>query len=355
VPPCEQGLGCDSLSAQCEGCASFRGLGFYPGHTGSSAKAISADGTVVVGSGSGPGTAQLPLRWVLSEAGPPQVLGTLVGGTGGFPEALSADGKVVVGWASTSDSYYNIFVWSLGGSPELERLDYGAAYGISADGAVVVGSVSITNEAFRWTRLNDFEGLGFLPGAQYSRAYAISADGTTVVGEAQRADTNIAAFRWTEGAGMEDLGMLPADTSSVAYATNADGSVVVGASGQRAFRWSRADRVMGELFAGWAFGTNALGSIVVGQEIVAGGERRVVIWDQTSQSVRAVSDILGDLIPSGWLLDTFGAVSASGKVVVGGGTNPASRNEAWVAVLGPRCPPPAGVDAETGTLLDAGL
>jgi probable HAF family extracellular repeat protein len=87
--------------------------------------------------------------------------------------------------------------------------------------------------------------LGTL-GGDTSYAYGVSADGSVVVGWAQNASYQYRAFRWTAQTGMQDLGTLGSDTS-YAYGVSADGSVVVGVvqnwgsygSGEsRAFRWT---------------------------------------------------------------------------------------------------------------------
>ena len=58
------------------------------------------------------------------------------------------------------------------------------AWGVSADGSVVVGgsySASGIGEAFRWEN-GVMTGLGDLPGGSWSWAHAVSADGLVVVG-----------------------------------------------------------------------------------------------------------------------------------------------------------------------------
>ena len=59
------------------------------------------------------------------------------------------------------------------------------AYGVSADGSVVVcqGESTSGEEAFRWTLSGGIVGLGDLLGGSFSsRAYGVSADGAVVVG-----------------------------------------------------------------------------------------------------------------------------------------------------------------------------
>ena len=54
------------------------------------------------------------------------------------------------------------------------------AFGVSADGSIVVGvgSSAAGNQAFRWTAAGGMVGLGDLPGGNFdSRANGVSADG----------------------------------------------------------------------------------------------------------------------------------------------------------------------------------
>ena len=81
------------------------------------------------------------------------------------------------------------------------------------------------------TEGSHFTGLGDLPGGTFSAAaFGISADGSVVVGQGRSA-SGTEAFRWTSDAGMVGLGGLPGgDFHSEAYDVSADGSVVVGFS-----------------------------------------------------------------------------------------------------------------------------
>lgn len=114
------------------------------------------------------------------------------------------------------------------------------AYGVSADGSVVIGGGVSTNsvggrvranetEAFRWQN-GVMTGLGDLPGGDFgSTAYGVSVDGSVVVGSSESAN-GLKPFRWQNGV-MTGLSDLPGGADSVrniAFAVSADGSVVVG-------------------------------------------------------------------------------------------------------------------------------
>ncbi len=118
------------------------------------------------------------------------------------------------------------------------------AYGINADGTVVVGTASdgavdYRSRAFRWTAGTGMVSLGTLNGGRYSSANGVSADGRVVVGSAYDGAAGNAqrAFRWTQRTGMQSVEdwlrasgvVVPSDfITSEATATNSDGSVVVG-------------------------------------------------------------------------------------------------------------------------------
>jgi probable HAF family extracellular repeat protein len=144
------------------------------------------------------------------------------------------------------------------------------AYGVSADGSVVVGwaeNAAWWRRAFRWTAARGMQDLGTLPGGCCSSASGVSADGSVVVGMALNAAGKWRAFRWTAARGMQNLG-TPSGDWSEAFGVSADGSVVVGkalnAAGQeRAFRWTAAR------------GMQDLGTLPEGRSVPFAGRRRV--------------------------------------------------------------------------------
>ncbi len=357
-----EGTSCDSQP--CEAGPFFCGLGDLPGgDSWSEAWAVSADGRVVVGATSDElGSAQA-FRWTPTSG---------MVGLGCLPDAaqrrswakaVSDDGSVIVGWsksANTSENTTEAFRWSYGeGMVGLGDLPEGAfdseAWSVDGDGSVIVGrgaSPYYGSEAFLWTFDGGMVGLGNLSGDPFfSFARAVSADGETIVGQSDESDSCPAmAFRWTQFDGMTRLGDLPGGACwSIARGVSADGTVIVGSSqsdtGAEAFRWTALNGMVGlgdlpggDFYAeGWA--CSADGSLIVGLgRTEATVPDAAFIWDETN----GIRDLKSALILEfglhaanldGWNLREARSVSSDGQTIVGFGTNPQGINEGWIVYL----------------------
>lgn len=260
-------------------------------------------------------------------------LGDLPGGL--FRSAafgVSANGSVVVGESSSENGGQEAFRWENGDMEGLGALEgdpfSSSAYDVSADGSVVVGrTLSMRGwEAFRWEG-GQMEGLGDLPGGIFeSRAEGVSSDGSVVVGFSNVVAEPFPlyeAFRWRSGE-MEGLGYLPGGDFSQAFSVSPDGSVIIGRGSNgggdfEALRWE-GDGIegLGDLpggdFHSWAFAVSAEGSVVIGRSNSENGSE-AFYWEAATDTMIG----LGDLPDPPFGSDAR-AVSADGSIVVGHST-----------------------------------
>jgi probable HAF family extracellular repeat protein len=219
----------------------------------SNAFATSSDGSIIVGTSYVPGERNLfgVFRWS-SETG---FVGLVLpaGSDEAWGVGVSGDGSLTLGNTFGPSSYSRFkgsVLWTSGGGqiPVGDATSSGHLFasGISADGNVVIGStISPTNrsEAAYWTNTGGISGLGDPLSDTYSSgAYAVSADGAVIVGSIHpTGDENFdEAFRWTRNTGMVGLGRLPGATGSKALGVSGDGSIVVGLSFSEALYDSEA-------------------------------------------------------------------------------------------------------------------
>jgi probable HAF family extracellular repeat protein len=220
--------------------------------------------------------------------------------------------------------------------------DESVAYGVSADGAVVVGwarNAAGQVRAFRWTASGGMQDLGTLPGGDWSGASAVSADGSVVVGWASNAAGQGRAFRWTPWSGMQDIGTLPGGGYSEAWGVSATGRVVVGLASNaarqpRAFRWTASGGMQDLGTLGGheilAFGVSADGAVVVGYAYNAAGQRRAFRWT-ASGGMEDLNTTYACLLTYGSVLYEARAISPNGRYIVGWGYNAATeRREAFL-------------------------
>jgi len=276
----------------------------------SCARDVTADGSVIAGTGYSRGLGTKAVRW---SGGLPYDISNnkqFVGAT-----AISADGSAIV--VTTGSKVYRLLQ---GGTMQQIGGDYYClSTDISADGSVVVGAYLPTpgQQAFRWTETAGIQVLGFLPGGAASSASAVSGNGLVVVGMSDSTEGG-QAFRWTQEGGMQGLGDLPGGAfSSNALAASFDGSIVVGYS-----------ETIDANFT-------LLGESVDPSDPAFRTVEEAFIWDK-EHGMRSLMTVLTEdcgLDLSGWWLSEVRDISADGMTIVGVALNPAGEYASWIVTL----------------------
>ncbi len=326
-------LSVGSLRAQ----TAIEWLGLAPTLRNANADAVSADGSVVVGTGNGPsGVNILAYLWT-HDTGPilvPPLAGfTLVDAMG-----VSGDGRLVVGTSSSNDMVMTLpysWAWTTGAGPTALLMptgdDRGRAYRISRDGGTIVGNTSnhaATNSpahAAMW-RAGTVTPLGSVPGFSDSSAIDVSADGSVIVGNLyDHATGRQAAFRWT-GAGRMQLlpGLSPTGSTWVA-AVSDDGCTAVGSSSPapditRLVRWREAGppEVLAAQWTGLQpFAVSGDGRVV----LATAGSSAMLYSDQTGLVGLATFLTSRGTDLHGWSLQSSEGLTPDGRYVVGNGWN----------------------------------
>ena len=209
--------------------------------------------------------------------------------------SVSADGSVVVGTYG-GGSNADLFRWTATGGLEMiaPKGAYGTPY-ISRDGRTIVGTAAdsagnlhaaIWQGGRNWKIVPPFVVAVPAEGGTISRAAGVSRDGSVIVGTAYVSTTKAVAFRWDAANGMVNLGTFDEGTNSdgVVYGVSADGNNAFGwdykqgfsppgrpggiaMNGRRgAIWWDGKERLLHPFgWAGEAWATNDVGSIIVGQ------------------------------------------------------------------------------------------
>ncbi len=157
---------------------------------------------------------------------------------GGIEMHMNSDGTVIVGGSGSSYLYRYIFLPDGSIRSELLYSQVGVSHDVSPDGNVVVGRLISSGQAFRWSP----NGMRILPNPQSdwyeTVAYGVAADGSVVVGSGRRSDVGgDRAFIWDESHGMRLLQeVLEVDyaldltgwTLSQALDVSDDGKTIIG-------------------------------------------------------------------------------------------------------------------------------
>lgn len=215
------------------------------------AKAISGDGSTLIGTASGLEGAT-SFRWT-------EALGYQEIPGGAELQDISADGSTAAGYKIEFTPTFEIIVsavrWSQNGGlttlPTPAGFIEARATDISADGSTITGfgvDASYAYHAIAWPVTGTPIVLPSFPGAGYAQAYDVSADGAVIVGYSEGGSTHPGlnlAVRWVRGTSgsytLHSLSAISTTESSNAYAISADGTTITGYSDSGPFLWTAAD------------------------------------------------------------------------------------------------------------------
>jgi uncharacterized membrane protein len=271
------------------------------------------------------------------------------------PKAISGDGSIVVGQAVTGGQQVGAY-WRGQGAPTLLPSTF-IATGVSEDGTAICGNFYPGGGAFRWSAASGFQTYVH-PSWSSQQAYSISGDGYVIFAGGHTSYGG-RGFAWV-GSNLIGVGMWgccqnqsstvdvcdtgdwgiavsaynsdsnyfrctgtgsPTDLLGFyAHAINQDGSVIVG----QQFRWiegrGKVPFTVGpsEYFEGWD--VSADGTVVIGN-LSAPTFNVPVIWEE-GRGLTRLTDYLAtqgiDL--SGWVIGNAVAISSDGTAIVGNGT-----------------------------------
>jgi probable HAF family extracellular repeat protein len=220
-------------------------LGTFATGTESLANAISEDGSTVVGWGDTGSSASHAFVWNATDQALTDINNDALFKTSAAT-LVSADGSVVAGSGtinSQSASEAHGFRWTTtDGMVDVGVLngsDGTTLSGMSRDGQVLVGtSLGGVAHAVRYMASSaNLDDLGTLGGTQ-SSALGVNTDGSVVVGYATDSSGTYQGFRWTSSGGMTSVDQwlraagvdLGTDMPGIAEAVSADGNTVIGTS-----------------------------------------------------------------------------------------------------------------------------
>lgn len=330
--------------------AVFRTLPTPPGYGGNSAAAISADGSVIVGSIRDANNRPRAYRWTPAAGAAGFEILSSPDGFWWSASDVSGDGSAVVGWSTKQGSFETPVMWTNGNVFQRLRESDGQhhvrATCITSDGLLVSGKSRTIAEdgpetAFTWSQAQGYAQIAvahpFVAPDEFSSAAHV------LVGQAGSTFAGRVAFRWTPEGGAQLLGTFSQPlNNTVATATNGDGSIIVGtylklgAGGSGVFRWTQQTGIIP--FDDLGFFPSAMsadGSVIVGG---------VRIWDAV-HGTRLLKDVLAarGVDIGAWIFFEATDISADGMKIAGNGYNPAGNPQAWFIDLSVPEPSAAGI------------
>lgn len=290
------------------GGAEIRWLGILPNYRRSRALAVSHDGRVVVGyclTTSADPRASVAFRWTESTGMMPLSGLEQIGYRYSSAKAVSADGSVIAGVLAQAPGSVAGYRWI---ENSLTLLPYGTyADYISADGDTIAGTTA-GFRVFRWTRTGGFEILT----STTSWASGLSSDGNTLIGSYEYAPNLFRIFRWTPAEGFHVPNAFLNYEDQWSYCLSGDGQAIFGGvrsplSLRGGYRWG-ADGAT-RIYLGEPIATNYHGDIAVSHTLV--WRENDGYWDITT--------LYPHLFTNGASVERLHYISPNGRFIVGSG------------------------------------
>jgi uncharacterized membrane protein len=330
----------------------------------SSARAVSADGSVVIGNAQGSITNRVPMAWPGQVPMPPPMqllIPTHLRNVDVFPQAVSGNGAH---WGGEFTGTMGVIdPQPVGGSatmPGMFVLPTGATSGsiqdIDGNATKYVGwfkDMPGATRAASWDATGMPTPLPDLTGnMSSSKAGAITRDGLKVFGVAPHVTAGWGVATWEGDSRNPPPLMLPPDNviELQVHGVNADGTAVVGsmhpnAATFYAFVSQNSNLVnISPQSSGSTMPTSAVawdvsdeGKVVVGEAYVGMSPTRTAMrWHIVGPNM-VVAQPIAELLrnngadPMGWQLEVAYGVSADGTTIVGEGTDPMLRRQGFIA------------------------
>ena len=334
------------------------------GYTQSTVAALAGNGQVVVGASSKELVATAATKWEVANPSAPFRLPELSAGVSDRANAVSADGSVILGTAFPPGSASRAVLWTNTGvqpvplSSEVSDSPnsvFTYAHKLSRDGTVAVGWELQGNGAYFGFRSTGgtTQPLKGAPGQNYTLAAAISGDATTIIG-GQTDPLSGVVWRAQSDSSIssQTINLSPGQSLR---SLSADGSIA-GGFGSTPFYIpdfqncpSSCTTVDVPFDSSFLFSNGALQVISLSNDIFLGsvqisGESHAWIWvrsEPTAQLLTAylTSKGLGGEI-AGWKLTSVVGISDDGLVLAGSGYDPKGKLRGWVVRLDPPTPVP---------------
>ena len=318
-----------------------------PAQVGSSVTALSADGLVAVGRS---GAQNEAVRWPGGKLTPTSLLTAAWESL--VPLYVSADGSVIAGTGVLTGGAAGAFRWTQASGPtSLGDFQSTNVYvtGMSSDGSVIIGNAGngLNTTGYIWSSKaagNKLGQLSKLNGDDHTNALAVSPDGSLVVGDSIQTGASSRRVRWTSKT--TPILLDPADPGTPAWGcgggpfstcsgTSTDGSVIYTQRNSIAQIWTAAKGLQALAVLQGKF--NCVVSAPPHEPLLAGiagtclGPPIAVMWD-AQRAVRRLDDVLatfGVTAPeiTNSTVSVSRATSANGDTVLGDNFN----STVWIA------------------------